>query len=449
VLKLTWNSLDSRHQAHFEDLSQILRQRLQQANDALTGAEKKRPRKFSLRKRSSSTALRYTFIYEAIEEAVAKISTWHARFESAFFLITRVNEPKLEARLDQQYNPDRSSARLRNLRKAVRKQPSGSRKWLDPKAEYRSKGALPHSTVALASYASRQVLVDTFIPDSQAELDRTSESIEHLAEVLRQSDPNSSGLLRCLGVLYHPPEYGSTYQPKFDMLFEIPGGVEKPASLRSLLQRKDTDFSINERLNLASVLAKSLMFVHNSQFVHKNIRPETIVVFSYEGSRLGQVFLQGFEQFRPANGWTRRKGDGRLEKHIYRHPSRQGLHPETDYVMQHDIYSLGVVLLEIGLWTSFVEYDSSGKPSLLPFIGKKDIVADKQERRRANALKAQLNQAASYLPARMGRIYAEVVYTCLNCLDTTEENLFGQEDEFVDPDGVTVALRFSETVSRS
>ncbi len=26
------------------------------------------------------------------------------------------------------------------------------------------------------------------------------------------------------------------------------------------------------------------------------------------------------------------------------------------YQMQHDIYSLGVVLLEIGLWTSFVTY---------------------------------------------------------------------------------------------
>ncbi len=68
--------------------------------------------------------------------------------------------------------------------------------------------------------------------------------------------------------------------------------------------------------------------------------------------------------------------------------------------MQHDIYSLGVVLLEIGLWTSFVEYDKAQKPSLLPFMGKKEIIADKQERRRALALKTQLTEAAGYLPAR-------------------------------------------------
>lgn len=74
--------------------------------------------------------------------------------------------------------------------------------------------------------------------------------------------------------------------------------------------------------------------------------------------------------------------------------------------MQHDIYSLGVVLLEIGLWTSFVEYHKEQKPSLLQFIGKKDSIADK-----------------------------------------SDDNIFGPESDFADPDGVTVAVRFSETVS--
>lgn len=446
VLRLAWDSLDNRHQTHFDDLTQILRTRLQQASDALLGAEKKKPRKFGLlRKRSSSNALRYSFIFEAIDEAVTNIGSWHARFEAAFFLITRVNDPKLEARLDQQQSgPSRPSSRLKNLRRAVRNQPS--QQFLDSKIEYRSHGLIAESSVALATYESQQVLVDTFIPDSQAELDRTSESIAHLANVLRQSDPNFSGLLSCLGVLYRPPEYGNTYAPKFDMLFAIPSGLEKPTSLRALLRQKHNDFSVNERLGIATDLAKSLMFVHNSNFVHKNIRPETIVVFSHEGSRVGKVFLQGFEQFRPANGWTRRKGDNFLDKHIYRHPSRQGLHPETDYAMQHDIYSLGVILLEIGLWTSFVDFDSRGKPYLVSSIAKEDVVADKNDRRRALALKAKLIRIAAHLPAMMGRIYTEVVLTCLNCLEKTEENIFGQEDDFSDKDGVSVAVRFSETV---
>ncbi len=39
-----------------------------------------------------------------------------------------------------------------------------------------------------------------------------------------------------------------------------------------------------------------------------------------------------------------------------------------------------------------------------------------------------------------------MVLTCLNCLDKTDENVFGSESNFEDKDGVTVAVRFSETV---
>jgi hypothetical protein len=44
------------------------------------------------------------------------------------------------------------------------------------------------------------------------------------------------------------------------------------------------------------------------------------------------------------------------DRNVYRHPLRQGDRPAEAYRMQHDIYSLGVCLLEIGLWESFVEY---------------------------------------------------------------------------------------------
>ena len=115
--------------------------------------------------------------------------------------------------------------------------------------------------------------------------------------------------------------------------------------------------------------------------------------------------------------------------------------------MQHDIYSLGVVLLEIGLWSPFVEYDKAHKPSLLSYIGTKEVVAEKQESKRALALKVRLTEASKYLPARMGRTYTDVVKTCLNCLDDGDDNVFGPKSEFMDSDGVTVAVRFSETVS--
>ncbi|CAI6230900.1 unnamed protein product [Periconia digitata] len=448
LLETVWSGLSTRHKTHFEDLAQILKRNLQAATDNLTGAEERKPRRFQrLRKKASSEALRYSFVFEAIEDSVKKLESWHTRFDSAFYLLTRVAGINLDPRLGENDSaPGQPVRRLRLLRKAVGGAASEQNQWLSASAGYSFQSMIPYSSVGSALYGSQQVLVDTLTPDSQAELDRTSKSIHDLGEILKQSDASTFGLLSCLGVFYQAPSSATAHRPKYNMLFTLPAGLRSPVSLRYLLRQKNSDSSMNERLNLAIGLAKSLLFVHNSKFVHKNIRPETVVVFSDNESKLGKCFLMGFEQFRPADGWTRRKGDARLERHVYRHPSRQGLYPETDYMMQHDIYSLGVLLLEIGLWTSFVEYDKDKKPTLLPFIGTKEILADKQEKRRSLALKARLMEATGYLPNRMGRRYTDVVLTCLSCLDDTEENIFGHESEFTDSDGVGVAVRFSETV---
>ncbi|KPI42800.1 uncharacterized protein AB675_1779 [Cyphellophora attinorum] len=439
VLGLVWTRLDGRHQMHFHDLTQALQNNLRLASDSLTGADQRKPRRLQrLRRKASFEAMRYTFIYESVEEAIRKLESWHARFDSSFFLLTRMDF-SIDSHIGEQQNaPGQPAQTLRRLQSAV--------------------GTIPNSSVSLALYGSQQVLVDTLIPDSQAELDRTSKSIYDLSEILKQSEPTCFNVLNCMGILYQPPSSATAFQPSFNLLFSIPSTLQKPTSLRAFLRRtKDSDVPLDDRVALAKGLAKGMMFVHSAKFVHKNIRPETIILFSdtKTGARaLDKPFLMGFEQFRPADGWTQRKGDTNLEKHIYRHPSRQGLYPETDYNMQHDIYSLGVVLLEIGLWTSVVDYPSSkdGKaqpppPKLLPFVGTKEILADTNERRRALALKKRMTEAAGYLPSRMGRIYTDVVLTCLNCLDAGDENLFGQESEFDDKEGIAVAVRFAEMVS--
>ena len=44
-----------------------------------------------------------------------------------------------------------------------------------------------------------------------------------------------------------------------------------------------------------------------------------------------------------ADGRTLQSGDSAWGKNLYRHPHRQGLHPQDIYVMQHDI-SHGLVV---------------------------------------------------------------------------------------------------------
>lgn len=141
-----------------------------------------------------------------------------------------------------------------------------------------------------------------------------------------------------------------------------------------------------------------------------------------------------------------RFGDCVWEKDLYRHPRRQGLKPEEDYTMQHDIYSLGVCLLEIGLWETFVMYDEKGsKPTPSPVLS---ILNDPEsdEVKKASLVKAVLvDFAKERLPRRMGDKYTEIVVTCLTCLDYGNTD-FGDDSEFEDEDGVLIGVRYIDKI---
>jgi serine/threonine protein kinase len=186
------------------------------------------------------------------------------------------------------------------------------------------------------------------------------------------------------------------------------------------------------------------MFVHTSGFVHKSIRPETIIVFQEKGSLLGPSFLIGFERFRPGGAGTLLAGDASWEKNLYRHPKRQGLQPEDRYVMQHDIYSLGVCLLEIGLWNSFVCLDGD---SLQPGPELESITEALLTKKSAVLIKQTLVlMASNRLPGLMGQRYADLALACLTCLDPGDTNLFGKETDLEDDDGIVVGVQYIEKV---
>jgi serine/threonine protein kinase len=214
--------------------------------------------------------------------------------------------------------------------------------------------------------------------------------------------------------------------------------------LRHILLSPDPETSLSGRFRLAQQLAQAVSYVHTYGFVHKGIRPDTILVFEDEKETLAASFLVGFENMRTEKGRTLKAGDSVWEKDIYRHPLRQGLKPEVAYIMQHDIYSLGVCLLEIGLWKSFVLYQTEAMPShpLPPFINE-----DGEEIAKATRVKdALVGLAREKLPGRMGDKYTEVVINCLTCLD--DDNIdFGNESEFQDGDGILIGVRYIEKVS--
>lgn len=273
-------------------------------------------------------------------------------------------------------------------------------------------------------------------------------NVRNLARRLQHDEPKTFGLLQCKGFFSEKTEAHGVKHITFTVVFRVPQQLSTPRSLRDVLLN-DPPGSLSRRFDMARDLVKSINYVHTFGFVHKNVHPGAFLAFQSSEDASLSVFLAGFDSFRKEDGRTRRLGDDSVEKGLYRHPSRQGLNPEAEYIMQHDIYSLGVCLLEIGLWRSFISYDSKGeKPMLSDAFDLPTELSQQETLRfvRTSAAGHLLLLAREKLSSCMGDKYADVVQTCLTCLDPDNSD-FGDQSEFEDEDGIQVGVRYIEKVS--
>lgn len=271
----------------------------------------------------------------------------------------------------------------------------------------------------------------------------TIRNFHRLGQKLSAIEPLNMSLLPCAAIV------DLSKSSDFDvmLLFKAPSPSSSPRSLREVLLERDERYPLQSRILIAAQLARSVISVHSLKMVHKNIRPECALIFDHATSNSPQTFLLGFEQFRLVDASSLLRGDVDWRRALYRHPSRHGIHPEVQYRMQHDIYSLGVCLLEVGLWTSFVlNLSRGGIPC--PELDSSRL-ADRDPRRRANVIKGRLqDMARTQLPAKMGGRYTDVVLSCLSCLDPGDTQ-FGDEDDFEDSEEIEVSVRYMEKVSHN
>ena len=215
--------------------------------------------------------------------------------------------------------------------------------------------------------------------------------------------------------------------------------------------------------------------MHVSSRVHKNIRPESILIISDKPNQsapgdsleVGTPYLTDWTMLRKIDSPSSMVGENDWLKDLYRHPRRQGLQPEERYNMGHDIYSLGVCLLVIGLWEPLItDFDETKIPSekyretmlrekLLKATESARVEAVQQgvstsEAKAVNKIltrpalmeKALRAMASHYLPTRMGLTYTRVVNSCLTCL----EGGFGDVTAFQDGNKQAVGIMFKSTV---
>ena len=291
------------------------------------------------------------------------------------------------------------------------------------------------------------------------------DEIKGIASCLSRLPTGSTGILRCLGY---------RTEPQLELIFELP---QNPTQLRTLdrliLDHVNSGDARQEpldyRFSLAREIAEAVLSVHTSGRVHKNIRPDTIIIVEtqVEGSTFSNPYLTDWTMLRKTDSPSSMVGEDDWLKDIYRHPGRHGLEPEERYNMGHDIYSLGVNLLTIGLWEPLVnslegvkfpceKYTKTAvrlgfiKPEdLLPFTSPPSENRERNIKRliwiltRPLTMQRTLKGLAEHeLPSRMGFGFTRIVTSCLSCL----EGGFGDAKIFEENNKEAIGVNFNEKV---
>lgn len=242
----------------------------------------------------------------------------------------------------------------------------------------------PHVRLASAEYKNDvDKITETDVLIEPQNIPKGQDTTVLLARHLGKSW-TTGGVLQCLGYLT---------DPRLELVFRIPSNLKNPRSLKSLIARQNGNEStskpaIHSRLSLAMALSEAVLTVHSARF--------------------------------------------------YRHPQRQGLQLEKRYHMGHDLYSLGVCLLELGLWEPLIAAENDQPPKMCDrycdmawktkCIDTGEVGVLKRLIKPAVVQEVMIGLAEHDLGQEMGTAYSEIVLACFQSVealgdtDKLEEN---------------------------
>lgn len=198
---------------------------------------------------------------------------------------------------------------------------------------------------------------------------------ENLAKIL-------NGDLRSLNLsVLHCDGYLNQNSTVIGYAFRLPpeaNGHQKPLTLHQCLSNvtKPLDIpDLGERFEIAKALVSTIFEFHNMGWMHKNIQSKNILLWPKPGNphepNLSKPYLVGFDVSRPnQSGEISEKPFSNHEDDIYRHQQYRGPHSNS-FQPPFDIYSLGIVLFEIGMWATIGSQGSThlrrgSRPNLQP-----------------------------------------------------------------------------------
>ncbi|KAI3342471.1 serine/threonine protein kinase [Ustulina deusta] len=404
------------------------------------------------------------------EETIEALEEWNDRFFKRALVFVMFGRRKLPKTVDEDLGDDGYGVvalrKVERLRDTVYESLEGAKKGTrlllsPPEAADDSRTPLRDSSLQLSTRNSTNeaFLVEyrTYSDDAREwEIQSHRRVVRDMAAILHYADARLMGILHCEGFLW------DSVSNRFELRFPFPPGLAKPRTLLDLLRdpenrRSGVRHALNQRVALARRIVKAVFVLHAAGFVHKQIRPDNVVIFDRiipppaglaESSAaearsrypyvLGEPFLVGFDNVRKVDAASLMLSVEDWQKSIYLSPERHRLQQGDEFQMRHDIFSLGVVLLEVAFWASFQDRAS-------PQLGKRVWKDGGATLRSPGELKSvYLALAAGAVPRLMGQKYADAVIACLTGLESEGRGAKDLEDD----DGIAVGTKYVTAIIR-
>ncbi|KAF2029977.1 hypothetical protein EK21DRAFT_112456 [Setomelanomma holmii] len=207
--------------------------------------------------------------------------------------------------------------------------------------------------------------------------------------------------LRCLGYIDDPSNARAM------ILYRSPKShpwASSPPTLHDTIAKGWlTKPSLGHRFQCARTLAASVLDIHTSGSLHSNINSRSITMLPRK--------LNDVEPSPYLVGWGAEArsstGAAPLERNLYRHNSQFG-QSLRELTTEQDIYSLAVVLLELGLWTTMSTVFAKLLETTPRFGAREETALFKKVNRVILDLAYSID-----LRREMGKRYSEVVKKCL------------------------------------
>lgn len=229
--------------------------------------------------------------------------------------------------------------------------------------------------------------------------------------------------------------------PRIGFVFEKPkeegvSPITPPISLFDLLSTRKP--RVTDRIKLAHATANCLLYLHSVNWLHKGLRSHNIVFFPITNGRSALIdwskpYLSGFDFARPARADEMTEVPGDVPAYnMYRHPSTQGFGfgPRESFRKSFDIYSLGVVLVELAHWKTIDKIldIEVGKVRLAAKI--KDMLMEEKQ--------------IADVGANMGELFENATRTCIS--GGKELGIDESDDETSDAVAAKLSMGFYENV---